>query len=346
MRGGSASTVIEAWDHAAVNLREQLSDRALEISTLIRDLVKCSAFNLTAWDPLSRTHKHHTLAHAGYTDEVLAHVNDAFVAENPAFAIAHRDDPRSLRWRDYQSDWNLWFPDTLTAREYLIPSGFHEGSTMCLRLPSGRYVGALHMNWNSASSATDTRRETTERFRPVLAELCDHLRLPSILAEGLGDGVFALVMSLNGAVCEFRTRAVGPHLGENGALRRLLLQTLGSRTPRQFLWPDEDGICHQVNVTPCRREMALITEQPIPWPYDLTYREIEVLHLISTGLSNSQIAEQLSVARRTVSTHVEHILAKMNCFSRSQLAARAILEGLMLDQLPPIRRTNSRSSSR
>ncbi len=47
-----------------------------------------------------------------------------------------------------------------------------------------------------------------------------------------------------------------------------------------------------------------------PW-HPLTAREFEVARLIATGLTNAEIAAELSVAPRTVSAHVEHILAKL-----------------------------------
>ncbi len=205
---------------------------------------------------------------------------------------------------------------------------------MCLRLPEGRYVGAYHLSWTSSAAATDERREIIQRFRPILAELCDQLRTPRLLAEGVAPNSFALVISSSGAAFDLLSRAPGPHLGEGGALRRLLLEKLRPWTPRRFVWADEGGLCHRVAIIPCQRNMVLVTEELIPWPYDLSLREIQVLHLVATGASNPQIAEQLFVSPRTVSTHIEHILAKMSCVSRAQLAARAMSEGLLLAETP------------
>ncbi|WP_224497154.1 LuxR C-terminal-related transcriptional regulator [Bradyrhizobium septentrionale] len=70
------------------------------------------------------------------------------------------------------------------------------------------------------------------------------------------------------------------------------------------------------------------------WPYNLSLREIQILHLVTSGASNPNIAEQLFVSPRTVSTHIEHILAKMGCDSRTRLAALAVSEGLLLAENP------------
>ena len=59
-----------------------------------------------------------------------------------------------------------------------------------------------------------------------------------------------------------------------------------------------------------------------PWR-PLTVREFEVARLIAEGLTNAQIAEQLTVSPRTVSAHVEHILAKLGVGRRAEVAAWA-----------------------
>jgi LuxR family maltose regulon positive regulatory protein len=55
----------------------------------------------------------------------------------------------------------------------------------------------------------------------------------------------------------------------------------------------------------------------------LSERELEVLGLLATGMSNQQIAEQLVVSMDTVKKHVSHILGKLEAASRTQAVARA-----------------------
>ncbi|HEX5579237.1 MAG TPA: LuxR C-terminal-related transcriptional regulator, partial [Candidatus Limnocylindria bacterium] len=59
-----------------------------------------------------------------------------------------------------------------------------------------------------------------------------------------------------------------------------------------------------------------------PWR-PLTVREFEVARLIAEGLTNAQIAAELSVSPKTVSAHVEHILAKLGVARRTEVAAWA-----------------------
>jgi non-specific serine/threonine protein kinase len=53
----------------------------------------------------------------------------------------------------------------------------------------------------------------------------------------------------------------------------------------------------------------------------LTPRETDVAELVADGLTNRLIAQRLVVARRTVDTHVENILAKLGFAGRGQIAA-------------------------
>lgn len=57
-----------------------------------------------------------------------------------------------------------------------------------------------------------------------------------------------------------------------------------------------------------------------PWR-PLTAREFEVARLIAVGMTNAEIAGELSIAPRTASAHVEHILAKLGVARRAEIAA-------------------------
>jgi DNA-binding CsgD family transcriptional regulator len=57
-----------------------------------------------------------------------------------------------------------------------------------------------------------------------------------------------------------------------------------------------------------------------PWR-PLTAREFAVARLIAEGLTNPEIAAELSIASRTASSHVEHILAKLGASRRAEIAS-------------------------
>jgi NarL family two-component system response regulator LiaR len=77
-----------------------------------------------------------------------------------------------------------------------------------------------------------------------------------------------------------------------------------------------------------------ISEQPrgsaaIQSSAPLTPREIEILTLASKGLSNKDIANQLTLSLRTVKAHLTNIFSKMGCGSRTDAIIKGLKAGLI-----------------
>jgi DNA-binding NarL/FixJ family response regulator len=64
-------------------------------------------------------------------------------------------------------------------------------------------------------------------------------------------------------------------------------------------------------------------------PDRLTERELEVLRLVTAGLRNKEIAAQLGISENTAKFHLKNILGKLHAESRTEVAARAVREGLI-----------------
>jgi HD-GYP domain-containing protein (c-di-GMP phosphodiesterase class II) len=64
-------------------------------------------------------------------------------------------------------------------------------------------------------------------------------------------------------------------------------------------------------------------------PSGLTAREAQVLVLLAQGRSNPEIAAELHVSRKTVSSHAEHIYAKLGVKTRTEAALFAMRHGLI-----------------
>ncbi|MBI2873165.1 MAG: response regulator transcription factor [Chloroflexi bacterium] len=69
------------------------------------------------------------------------------------------------------------------------------------------------------------------------------------------------------------------------------------------------------------------TTQRVPQRRELTVRESEVLELMLQGLRNRAIAAALGISVKTVETHVEHILLKLEAASRTEAVLAAIKGG-------------------
>lgn len=70
--------------------------------------------------------------------------------------------------------------------------------------------------------------------------------------------------------------------------------------------------------------------RPSAAPYGalLTTREVEVLGLVTLGLTNAQIAEHLCVSRRTIDQHLASIYNRLGVSSRAAATRLAMLSGL------------------
>ena len=64
-------------------------------------------------------------------------------------------------------------------------------------------------------------------------------------------------------------------------------------------------------------------------PEPLSEREVELLRLIASGLSNKEIGETLFITEGTVKNHITHILGKLGARDRTQAALRAKELGLI-----------------
>ena len=62
----------------------------------------------------------------------------------------------------------------------------------------------------------------------------------------------------------------------------------------------------------------------------LTPREVDVLHLMAKGASNSEISANLYISTSTVKTHISSILRKFDCGNRSTAIMKAREKGLLL----------------
>ena len=99
------------------------------------------------------------------------------------------------------------------------------------------------------------------------------------------------------------------------------------------------GLTHLDPAVQERLVAAVISQPPSPDPADpagpsqkppdgLTTREAEVLALLASGLSNTEIAQRLYLSHATVKTHINRIFAKTGARDRAQAVRYAYQHGL------------------
>jgi len=113
--------------------------------------------------------------------------------------------------------------------------------------------------------------------------------------------------------------------GASGFLRKdcsraRLLGTIRAAAADEKAWTREE----------IRRVTGVLTTSRLDADVDvpLTQRESEVLHHLTSGLTNRKIAELLGISYETVKEHVQHILRKIGVEDRTQAAVWAVRKGL------------------
>jgi branched-chain amino acid transport system substrate-binding protein len=101
-----------------------------------------------------------------------------------------------------------------------------------------------------------------------------------------------------------------------------------------FHWRADAGSWFRVKLEADAAGRVRFAAEPVALPHRLTARELDVLTLLAIGLSNTDIGAALFASPRTVSTHVEHILAKLGQASRTAAAAMAVERGYLRLPLP------------
>jgi DNA-binding NarL/FixJ family response regulator len=116
------------------------------------------------------------------------------------------------------------------------------------------------------------------------------------------------------------------HLGDESYNREW---DTGHRLPRAQLITEIEHLLETSTAT----SISPITVAPEANP--LTTRELEVLRLIVAGHTNQEIADQLFIGLRTVTTHVTNILTKLGVENRAAAVAYAFQHRFLLPDSNP-----------
>lgn len=112
----------------------------------------------------------------------------------------------------------------------------------------------------------------------------------------------------------------------NTDILKLIIKTV--KEGAMWLDPQVVPILREKNcgvIPPRQISRAMFKEQHA----NLTQREYEVLKLVVDGLSNSEIAKELTISEHTAKAHVCNIIQKLVVDDRTQAAVKALKEGLV-----------------
>lgn len=325
---GMAAVAEGAAAHVSVTTR---ADAVLEALHLVVPF-DCAA--LSIWRP--EASQYQPLANAGYPDYLYAKLHE------PQYRQEHLDlgmlrHRRPLRFRDLP-DRGASVP---TIAEYALPLGFREGLGMALFSPENRHVGYLSLNTQSRKYPTDRQARAVGLLAGTLGLVVDaagqvasRLRSQSAIALACDGRAFPLPGG--------RPLLLDPLNGE--ALERVRFVVAERLFPTTFLWRRARvGEWQRIQVQSCTDDelpgcVAVAATLAAPVTYGLTARELEILTLMTRGMTNATIAERLVISLRTVTTHVERVLEKLAVATRTEAAVRASSEGLLVwvGEEPPL----------
>ncbi|MFG6197921.1 response regulator transcription factor [Nonomuraea sp. JJY05] len=285
----------------------------------LRRVVPVDAYEFVAFDPA--TGRHHSVVSDGHPRI------DHDAAEEYAGLEACR---RAIATR---APVVMPEPDTERYfRRHLAPYGWRAGLTAPLFLSEGRYTGLLHLA--TKDSFPRLTGALVVAISPMLAHVTDLTRCV-IDPVGLPPDFRAVAFDRVGTRREVPGHEESAVLREDPAMAAFARAFIDSRElSRHGLWLDREGRWHELRLLRAgvgfqgALQGAVVAERPCPLPYDLTGREVDVLTRVAAGDSNPQIAAALVLSVRTVTTHLEHIFAKLGCDSRTRLTTKALAEGL------------------
>jgi two-component system, NarL family, response regulator LiaR len=132
-----------------------------------------------------------------------------------------------------------------------------------------------------------------------------------ILIYGICGGVLILLLRL----VEYRFLVLEHSLEIYGGLVALVFAVLGIWLGLKLTRKEEVVVVKEV---PVSSPQTFVLNEAKVADLGITPRELEILQLISSGLSNREIAHKLFVSENTVKTHSSRVFDKLNAKRRTQ----------------------------
>lgn len=206
---------------------------------------------------------------------------------------------------------------------------FFKGDLLLARCQYERFQG----NPDGALKAATTALESAQRFGLVIQEMAAQRALGEVRAER-GESLVALThfdrALLLAQRCRIPFEVAHTHLcyarslpGRADARDRLL------QARERFEQLGANRCLRQAEAALTRMEAAPCAESAASAEHGLTEREIEVVRLVTQGLTDREVAARLFISPRTVDRHLRNIFMKLEVGSRSALGVLAVRYGLL-----------------
>lgn len=300
---------------------------AQEILTYMMKKRPYIASSLAIYDPTTRTHR--TIASVGYSKRVLSHLDGWLVTDDIAYRLYRDQGDRQIALKWSEMPFNYY--ETFSVQEVFMPAGFREGITLRLHTRDGRYTGNLHISTDDPRYPTrEMMANEVQCLQTILGNFTDLLRSFTAQFSGQLDGSSGCVLTHNGEVVDLpRVNPLPEKLRE--ALASRISDLHQGQIPEVFLFR-HGADWYRIHTGLLSGDARVIVAQACEIPYGLTMRELEIVDLLITGATNSEIASEIFVARTTVSKHLENIFDKTGCNTRTSVVRAALSKNLR--QLP------------
>ena len=194
-----------------------------------------------------------------------------------------------------------------------------DGLRNMLEKESGLEVVAEAKNGREAIQLTEQLRPDIVIMDISMEDLNGMDATRTIVGKGWGTKVIALSMHADKRFVAgmFEAGAMAYLLKDcaYNELVQAIRQTVSGRT---YLCSMISGVVIRDYIQRMRKSEASL----------LSPREKEILQLLAEGSTTKRIADQLKVSVKTVETHRQHVMEKLNIFSIAELTKYAIKEGI------------------
>lgn len=254
------------------------------------------------------------LVNLDYPTETLAYITTMYGRGCPIHRLAvQRGTP--MRFADVPFD----FRETRTYRDAILPNGFREGLTLPLPRPAVDVMvpGFVAMSSTNATPLDDRSHLALTMLAHDLAGLTD----PGATGD---DTAAEVVIRVTSTLIEARAGELDDAPLTRSELHLVAQYAAAGTSDRLgFRHRADDGAWWHVRAV--RRPDAVIVRLGRASLFGhLTSRELDVVGLVARGWSNERISHALGVAVRTVRSHVEASLVKLDCPNRTTLARTAL----------------------